>query len=124
MRGKILCIVDRKFCCLNPGELIIFNSFVPHAWVYLGSDAEINDYSFSDRIDSIKLGFPLCIYVWIKVGNWPMWEHRLVEGPYIHHVSMVYGRFGEILLEACKYIPGLVPDVLEPSESELTGRFM
>lgn len=62
-------------------------------------------------------------YVWIEVNNWKMWEHKLVEGPYIHHVSCVYGKRGEILLEACKYIPGLMADVVEPSEEELIQRW-
>ena len=51
-------------------------------------------------------------YVWIEVEDWAEWEHKLVEGPYIHHVSGVYGKRGEVLKEACKYIPGLIPDVV------------
>ncbi len=62
-------------------------------------------------------------YVWIQTANWPKWEHKIVEGPYIHHVSGAYGRWGDVLLEACKYIPGLAPDVVEPSEEELTARW-
>ena len=62
-------------------------------------------------------------YVWIEVDNWPKWEHKLVEGPYIHHVVGVYGRCGEILYEACKYINGLTPDVASPKEEELIERW-
>lgn len=62
-------------------------------------------------------------YVWIEVEDWKLWEHKLVEGPYIHHVSGMYGKYGEILLEACKYIPGLTADVAEPSETELQRRW-
>jgi L-fucose isomerase-like protein len=62
-------------------------------------------------------------YLWIKVQNWPKWEHKLVEGPYIHHVVGIHGHMGEILLEACKYIPGLQPDPVEPSLEELTDRW-
>ena len=50
--------------------------------------------------------------MWIEVDDWPKWEHKLVEGPYIHHVAAVYGKYGEILCEACKYIPALSPDSL------------
>ncbi len=53
-------------------------------------------------------------YVWIEVDDWAAWEHKLVEGPYIHHVSGVYGKLGAILQEACKYIPGLTADVVGP----------
>jgi len=62
-------------------------------------------------------------YVWIKTSNWAKWEHKLVEGPYIHHVSGAYGNVGEILMEACKYLPGLTPDPVEPSLDELTQRW-
>lgn len=55
-------------------------------------------------------------YVWIEVDDWAKWEHKLVEGPYIHHVSGVYGKYAEILFEACKYINSLNPDALVPVE--------
>lgn len=46
-------------------------------------------------------------YLWIEADNWPRWERLLIEGPFIHHIAMTYGHFGEALVEACKYIPGL-----------------
>ncbi len=63
-------------------------------------------------------------YLWLEVGNWPLWEHKLVTGPYVHHCAGVHGKVGHILLEACKYIPGLMPDPAEPSHSELERRLM
>ena len=48
-------------------------------------------------------------YVWMKVDDWPMWERTLIAGPFIHHVAMAYGRYGNALAEACKYVPGLAP---------------
>lgn len=62
-------------------------------------------------------------YVWIEVDNWPKWERKLVEGPYIHHVCGIYGRHGEILLEACKYINALSADILSPNTDELMARW-
>ena len=62
-------------------------------------------------------------YVWMEVDHWPKWERKLVEGPYIHHVCGVYGKHGEILWEACKYIPGLQPDVVSPETSALQARW-
>ena len=62
-------------------------------------------------------------YVWIEVDNWPHWEHKLVEGPYIHHVCGVYGKYGEILLEACKYINGLSADIVSPKPEVLQSRW-
>ncbi len=62
-------------------------------------------------------------YVWIEVDNWPKWERKIVEGPYIHHVSAVYGKYAEVLYEACKYINHLSPDPLLSVE-EIESRFM
>ena len=61
-------------------------------------------------------------YVWIEVDNWPRWERKIVEGPYIHHVSGVYGSYAEILCEVCKYIPGLTADSLISPE-EISNRW-
>jgi len=46
-------------------------------------------------------------YVWMKVDNWPRWERLLMEGPFIHHTAMAYGHLGDVLREACKYLPGV-----------------
>lgn len=51
-------------------------------------------------------------YAWMEVDNWPRWERTLMEGPYIHHLAMTYGHYGDALQEACKYIPGLEPERL------------
>jgi len=48
-------------------------------------------------------------YAWMEVSDWPAWERKIVEGPFIHHVSGIYGHFAHILLAACKFIPGLEP---------------
>ena len=45
----------------------------------------------------------------MQVDDWPRWERTLIEGPFIHHCAMAYGHYGDALLEACKYIPGLEP---------------
>ena len=46
-------------------------------------------------------------YAWMEVDDWPTWERKLMEGPYIHHVSASYTHCADALVEACKYIPGL-----------------
>ena len=43
-------------------------------------------------------------YLWVEVDNWPKWERKFIEGPYIHHVVGVHGNVSHILKEACKYI--------------------
>lgn len=46
-------------------------------------------------------------YLWAKVSNWSRWERTLIEGPFIHHAAMGYGRRSGALAEACKFIDGL-----------------
>jgi L-fucose isomerase-like protein len=49
-------------------------------------------------------------FLWMEVDNWPRWEKMIMEGPYIHHCSAVYDHCADVLEEACKYIPGLIPE--------------
>lgn len=63
-------------------------------------------------------------YVWIEVDDWAQWEHKLVEGPYIHHVSGIYGKYAEVLVEACKYIRGLKADIVKSQETEINNRWI
>ncbi len=58
-------------------------------------------------------------YLWAEFENWPLWERRLMEGPYIHHCAGVYGKAAPVLWEACKYIPGLQADPVKPDENEI-----
>lgn len=48
-------------------------------------------------------------YTWMEVDNWPAWEKKLIEGPFIHHVACIYDSCSDVLEEACKFIPGLYP---------------
>jgi len=61
-------------------------------------------------------------YVWFQVGDWPLWERKLVMGPYVHHCAGAYGQVAHILYEACRYIPGLSPDPAQPTEEEIERR--
>ena len=58
-------------------------------------------------------------YLWIEVEDWPLWEEKLIRGPYVHHVVGIHGHVAPILYEACRYIPGLNPDPVEPTEEEI-----
>jgi len=44
-------------------------------------------------------------YVWMKVNNWPSWEHTIMEGPFIHHLAMAYGQYAEAIAQAARFIP-------------------
>jgi len=57
-------------------------------------------------------------YLWVKVGDWPLWEERLIRGPYVHHVVGVHGHIAPVLYEACRFL-GIEPDCVDPTEAEL-----
>jgi L-fucose isomerase-like protein len=103
-----------------------------HHWILPSPLSGINHYRLKDGLITVarfdgergqyKLAFgegktvsgpkTLNNYVWMEVDNWPHWERTLMEGPYIHHIAMSYGHYGDALAEACKYIPGLEPERL------------
>jgi L-fucose isomerase-like protein len=58
-------------------------------------------------------------YVWFEVKDWPKWEEKIVTGPYVHHCAGVHAKVAAVLYESCKYIPGLKPDPIEPTEEEI-----
>ena len=47
------------------------------------------------------------LYTWMEVDDWTHWEKTIMQGPYIHHSSVVYDHCAGVLEEACKYIPHL-----------------
>jgi L-fucose isomerase-like protein len=63
--------------------------------------------------------FTLGTYLWVEVPDWPLWEERVIRGPYIHHVAGIHGRWAPALYEATRYLPGLRPDPVQPSEAEI-----
>ncbi len=58
-------------------------------------------------------------YVWFEVNDWPMWEERIVTGPYVHHCAGVHGHIAHVLYETCKYIPELSADPIDPTENDI-----
>lgn len=46
-------------------------------------------------------------YIWGEFDNLPKVERKLIEGPYIHHMSEVTGNYSDTLREFCKYVPEL-----------------
>ena len=63
------------------------------------------------------------VYAWLEVNDWPRWERQLIEGPYIHHMGAVYGKFTPVLMEACKYLPGVTPEPLGQELSDVQKQF-
>lgn len=58
-------------------------------------------------------------FVWIEVENWVRLEEKIVTGPYVHHCVGIHEDIVPILYEACKYIPGLEPDLYDPIEDKI-----
>ena len=52
-------------------------------------------------------------YLWAEFKDLPRLERKLIEGPYIHHVSEIYGDFTEYLREFCRMTQGVEFDPLE-----------
>ena len=52
-------------------------------------------------------------YMWAEFKDWAMVERKMIEGPYIHHMSELYGEYFDVLEEFCKYVPGLEFDPVE-----------
>ncbi|MCL2742609.1 MAG: hypothetical protein FWE67_02030 [Planctomycetaceae bacterium] len=52
-------------------------------------------------------------YLWAKFNDLPKLERKLIEGPYIHHVSEIEGDYAAELRELTKYVPELIFDPLE-----------
>lgn len=52
-------------------------------------------------------------YMWAEFNDLSKIEEKLINGPYIHHMSEIYGEYSKILKEFCKYIPELEYDPIE-----------
>lgn len=83
-------------------------------------DGDHGEYSiFLGKAKGIEGPFTRGSYVWVEVNDWLLWEEKLVKGPYIHHSVGVHSDVIPALFEACEYIPGLTPDPVDPTESEI-----
>jgi L-fucose isomerase-like protein len=52
-------------------------------------------------------------YLWAEFDDLPAWERKLVEGPYIHHMSEIEGDYTAELREFTKYVPLLKLDTVK-----------
>lgn len=77
-------------------------------------DQDHGKYSIvAGECDSTEGPYTFGTYMWAKFDNLDAWERKLVEGPYIHHVSEIEGNLTEEIREVCKYIPALSIDTVE-----------
>ena len=63
--------------------------------------------------------YNLGTYTWFEVPDWPLWEEKIIYGPYVHHVAGVHDQCAYGLYEATRFIPGLKPDPVQPTEAEI-----
>lgn len=77
-------------------------------------DQDHGKYSIiAGECDSTEGPYTSGTYMWGEFENLDVWERKLVEGPYIHHVSEIEGSFTNEIKELCKYIPALNIDTVE-----------
>jgi len=65
-------------------------------------------YLFADEAESVPGPYTTGTYIWAQTDNWTRWERKFIKGPYVHHVSVSWGRYQEVLKEASKYFRGNV----------------
>ncbi|HTG67729.1 MAG TPA: L-fucose/L-arabinose isomerase family protein [Candidatus Udaeobacter sp.] len=83
-------------------------------------DGDHGDYQlFLGKARGIEGPYTRGSYVWVEVNDWPLWEEKLVKGPYVHHSVGIHANAIPALYEACNYIPGLTPDAVDPTEREI-----
>jgi len=78
-----------------------------------------NYFLFCGHAKGIEGPKTLGTYLWIGVNNWPAWEQKLINGPYIHHIAGIHKKIAPVLYEAIKYIKGVELDLIDPTESEI-----
>ena len=77
-------------------------------------DQEHGKYSIAVcECDSAEGPYTFGTYLWGRFKDLPKVERRLIEGPYIHHMSEIEGSLTESVREFCKYVPGLTFDNID-----------
>jgi L-fucose isomerase-like protein len=83
-------------------------------------DGDHGEYSiFLGKAKGIEGPYTRGSYVWVEVNNWPLWEEKLVKGPYVHHSVGIHANVIPALYEACNYLPGVKADPVDPTEQEI-----
>lgn len=77
-------------------------------------DQEHGKYSIlAGECDSCEGPYTFGTYLWAQFDDLDKWERKLIEGPYIHHMSEIEGSYTEEIKEFCKYIPALSFDTCD-----------
>ena len=70
-------------------------------------------YLFAAEAETGDGPFTFGTYMWAEFKDLPALERKLVEGPYIHHMSELSGSWYDVLKEFAKYVPELIFDGVE-----------
>lgn len=70
-------------------------------------------YLLSGEFNTCKGPKTFGTYMWAEFNNLPKLERKLIEGPYIHHVTEVYGEYDAYLKEFTKYFDEIQYDSIE-----------
>lgn len=113
----------------DPGQAALVGGYCPGVgqWEIKGGDVTVS------RFDALKGDYYLLMgegrgvsgpknkgtYLWTEFKDWPLWEHKFMYGPYIHHCTGIHGKVAAALYEACKYMPGVIADPVEPTAAEI-----
>lgn len=77
-------------------------------------DQDHGRYSIiTGECDSASGPYTFGTYMWAKFKNLDQWETKMVEGPYIHHVSEIEGAYTDEIKEFCKYVPAIHFDLAD-----------
>ena len=77
-------------------------------------DQDHGNYSIAVcECDSAEGPYTFGSYMWGRFKDLPGVERKLIEGPYIHHMSEIEGSLTDSIREFCKYVPGLSFDGLD-----------
>ncbi len=75
--------------------------------------AEGNYTMFGGNFRTVDGPYTSGTYLWAEFNDLPKLERKLVEGPYIHHMTEIEGDYTEVLKEFCKFVPALTYDPAE-----------
>ncbi len=71
-------------------------------------DQDHGDYTIAVcECDSAEGPYTGGTYLWARFKDLSALERKLIEGPYIHHMSEIEGSLTEHIREFCKYVPAL-----------------
>lgn len=100
---KARCVNMRQWMQVEDGHYTVARIDQDHGFYSIGVT----------ECDSAEGPYTFGSYLWARFKNLPGIERKLIEGPYVHHMSEVRGSWTEAIREFCKYVPALYFDGLD-----------